>query len=180
MRIGKIIWLIIGLGVLGCQVNPNDLETERNLLRGIELSERLKKPVFIHFTGYGCVGYNEFYNDLITSREVFNKLNNEFITVELFVDDKRKIQINDTLNIYKMGFSEEGKGRMEKAQTVGDINTIIEIDWLKFNTQPLYVIADSKREILVGPFGYIQGDEKYFLTKLNEGLRAFKKKATNH
>ena len=176
LKIGKIILLTIGIGIIGCEANPDNLKAERNFLKGIELSKELNKPIFLHFTGYGCVGYNEFYNDLITSREIQEKLNEEFVTIELYVDDKRKIQIGDTLNLHKIEFSDEGVERIKKSKTIGNINAAIQIDWLKSNSQPTYLVLDTERNILVEPFGYTKRNRKYFLAKLDEGLKEFKKR----
>jgi hypothetical protein len=43
----------------------------------------------------------------------------------------------------------------------------------KFNrqSQPLYVILDSKENILVEPFGYTARNVHFFLEKLNQGLK---------
>lgn len=176
LKIEKIILLTIGIGIIGCRANPDNLKTERNFLKGIELSKELNKPIFLHFTGYSCVGYNEFYNDLITSRKIQERLNKEFITIELYVDDKGEIEISDTLNLHKIKFSEDGIERIKKSKTIGNINAAIQIDWLKSNSQPTYLIIDAERNILVEPFGYTKRNRKYFLTKLDEGLKEFKKR----
>lgn len=176
MKIGKIIWFSIVIGLIGCQANPNELNAERNILKGIQLSMELKKPIFLHFTCHGCVGYNEFYKDLITSRKILNKLNEEFVVIELYTDDNGKIHTNDTLNLHKIKVFQEGREKIKNAKTIGNINTIIEADWLKRYSQPLYLITDSELNILVEPFGYTQKNRVFFLAKLEEGLKEFKNK----
>lgn len=135
-----------------------------------------KKPIFLHFTCYGCVGYNELYNDLITSREILNILNEEFVTIELYIDDNSRIHSNDTFNLHKVKFSQEGREKIKNAKTIGNINAVIEADWLKRNTQPLYLITDSELNILVEPFGYTKKNAVFFLAKLDEGLKVFRNK----
>jgi len=176
MRIEKILWLIIFILIIGCQSNLDKLKSERNLLRGLKLAQKLDKPIFLHFTGYGCVADNEFHNGLIQSNKIFKKLNKDFVTIELFVDDKREFKDSDTLNLHKLGFSDEGRKKIKKAKSIGNINATIQIDWLKNNTQPLYLIIDSKRNILVEPFGYISRNRELFLAKLNKGIDNFRKR----
>jgi thiol:disulfide interchange protein DsbD len=172
----KFIWFIIVIGALGCKAKQDDLDAKTNLVEGIEWSKALDRPIFLHFTGYGSVGYNEFYNDFIPSSDVKKILNEAFVTIELHVDDRRAIQTSDTLNLFKFKFSDEGKERISKAKTIGDINAAIEIDWLKTNTQPLYLVVDSALNILVEPFGYTQHNRQFFLSKLDEGLNTYKKR----
>lgn len=169
MKIVKFIILIIIIGCLGCQTNSKNFNYEKNFLKGFQLSTKMDKPILIYFTCYGCIGYNEFENDLIASKEIKNKLNEEFITIQLYIDDNSAIQVSDTLNFHKMDFSKDGKFKIKKSRTIGNINAIIEMDLFKNNSQPLYVITDSKRNILVESFGYTKSDKKFFIKKLNEG-----------
>lgn len=171
----QLIFLSLIISFFGCQANPDDLSYERNYLRGLALSAELEKPILIHFTGYGCVGYNEFIDDLTTSRRIHNILNANFVIVELYVDDRNEIQKNDTLNLHRIDFTKGGRERIKKARTIGQLNAAIEIDLFKSNAQPLYLITDSKGNILIEPFGYTGSDRKYFLEKLDEGLNEFKK-----
>lgn len=177
LEIIKVISIIIIITFFGCkaspdeEVSPYDFKSETNYLKGLELGAKLEKPLLLHFTGYACIGYNEFENDLITSKKIQDKLDKEFVTIQLYVDDGRKVSTTDTLGMYKTNLTEEGKERMRKARTIGDVNRIIETDLFKINSQPLYVITDSKGNVLVEPFGYTRSNRKYFLPKLNEGLR---------
>ena len=130
----------------------------------------------MQFTCYGCIGYNEFYNDLITWRKIQEKLNEEFVTIELNVDDSQEIQISDTSDLHKIELSDDALERIMKSNTIGNVNTAIQIDWLKSNSQPLYLIIDAKQNILVEPFGYTKKNREYFLAKLDKGLQEFKKR----
>lgn len=121
------------------------------------------------------MGYNEFYNDLLTTREVLNTLKEDFVVIELYVDDRKEIEPSDTLNLYKIKFSDEVKERITKAKTIGGINRAIETEWLHRNNQPLYLVIDSEQNILVTPFEYTNKDSGYFLTKLNDGLEKSRK-----
>ena len=79
----KITILLVVL-LVGCQPTPDELIYEQNYLKGLELSAKMNKPIFLHFTGFACMAYNEFEKDLITSKEILKTLNDEFITCLLY------------------------------------------------------------------------------------------------
>ena len=170
----KIRILIVVLFV-GCHPTPDELIYEQNYLKGLELGAKMNKPIFIHFTGFACMAYNEFEKDLISSEEILNKLNEEFITVQLHVDDRRPIEANDTLNFHLLEFSEDGQKRINKATNKGHLNLTIQLEKYHTNAQPWYVIIDKKGTDLIEPFGYTNKNRDHFLLQLKKGLAEFNK-----
>lgn len=152
---------------IGCSANPKDIKYVDNLPKGIELSKQSGKPIFLHFTCYGCMGYNEFQQDLIKSQAIQDKLNNEFVTVLLFVDDQKPLVPNDTLSLKNLGFSPEDFKKFTTAKTKGGLNASIEVTLIDSFNQPQYLIMDADLNILVQPFGYTGKNKKLFLEKLN-------------
>ena len=175
----KITLVLISIYLFGCHAKPEDLIFEKNYLKGLELSAKTNKPIFIHFTCFGCFGYNEFEYDLITSKEIQETLNEEFITIQLYVDDKRPIDTNDTLNFNLLGFSEEGQKKINKATNKGHLNATIQIEKYNMNAQPWYVIIDKNERALIEPFGYTSRNKDYFLSQLKSGVEEFKNKNVN-
>jgi hypothetical protein len=176
LKIINYCFLFIVLSLLGCNANPDDLKSESSFFQGIDISRRLKRPILLTFNGYGTMSTNEFNEELITSKKILKKLNEEYVTIQLRVDDSTNIQERDTLNMHKFQFSEETNRMLRKATTMAKINIAIQVGWFKSNAQPLYVIIDSDRNILVEPFYYTSGNRTLFLNKLDEGLRRFKNK----
>ena len=173
LKVSILFFLIVHL--FGCQVDPKDLNPTQNLFQGITQSKASVKPMLIYFTCYACMGYNEFHNDLIQSQAIFNKLNEEFVTVELYVDDKKPIQEADTIKINEIIESERGAAMLKQAKTIGNINATIQMELINNNAQPYYVITDSELNILVDPFGYTNKNQQFFLEKLELGIAESRK-----
>ena len=95
------------------------------------------------------------------------------------MDDKSEYTSSDTLNLHKTGLSKRALEEIKNVNTIGKVNALIQMDWLKTNTQPWYLIVDSDLNILVEPFGYVKKDRNLFLSKLNEGLALFKIRDAN-
>ena len=178
MRIEIIIQLIILIFLSGCQVPPNNFKYEKRFLEGLTKAKEMNKPVFVYFTGYGCMGHDEFKNDLITSKLVQNKLNEKYVSVVLYVDDKQEIVELDTLNLKAVGFTEKGWDRVKASKTKGNVNSAIEIELFKSNTQPLYAVLNSDNKILLEPFGYVSKNKESFLSKLEKGIENFENQST--
>jgi len=175
LQIKILIQISLLIFLFGCDANPKNFKFEAGLLKGIEKGRELNKPIFICFTGYACIGYDEFKYDFITSKQIQKKLNEDFVSVLLHVDDKKLIDKKDTINLEKELFRNHSAERIRKSKNIGNINAAIEIELFHQNSQPLYVILNPEKEVLIEPFGYSRRDRKLFLTKLEEGLDKFKK-----
>ena len=159
---------------MGCGANPDDLIFETNYMKALELSEELRKPIFLNFTCFACFGEDEFMDNLIHSKEIQKALNEDFITTLLYVDDRREAVEADTINLSKIQFTENGKEILKSGNSKGRINSVIQIDIFKRGSQPTYVIINHENEIIVESFGYTARNSEYFLEKLEEGLRKYK------
>jgi len=169
----KILAVILTTLFFGCESNPDNLKYETNLVGSITQSKIQNKPIFIHFTGFGAGGTNEFLDKLITSKKVQNILNEEYIMVQLFVDDNTGIKSRDTIGISEIIKSPKGRERVRNVKTVGKLNIAIEIELLNKNTQPNYMIVNDSLKPIIEPFGYSKGDRKEFISKLKEGIRRY-------
>lgn len=158
---------------MGCQSNAEQFIYETDLKKGLELGAKNRKPIFIYFSCFGCMGYDEFMNSLISSDEIFDQLDEEFISVILYVDDKSKLDNSDLKYLKKLGFVENSDDVIESILTKGKLNHFIQVNKFGNNVQPMYSIINSKGEILIEPFGYTQRSQQLFLEKLNEGLMRF-------
>ncbi len=122
------------------------------------------KPVFVDFTGYGCVNCRKMEAAVWTDPEVAEKLNNEFVVIQLFVDDKTKL--DETMVVRDAG------GEERKLRTVGDKWSYLQSSKFGANAQPFYVILDAKGNLMDGSYGYDE-DVKQFIRFLNDGLNSF-------
>ena len=122
------------------------------------------KPLFIDFTGHGCVNCREMEAQVWSDPAVLKMLKEKFVVVALYVDDKT------TLPKEKW---QESKVDGKMKTTIGDINLDFQICNFDESAQPLYVTLDSNEELLAKPVGYVSVDK--FKSFLEASLVDFKK-----
>ena len=98
-----------------------------------------------------------------TDPRVKKLLNEQFVMVELFVDDKTSLSAEEQ---YKSSYS--GK----QINTIGKKWSDFQASQFNSNSQPLYVIADGEGNVLIPPQGADYDVEDY-LVFLEDGLKAF-------
>ena len=111
------------------------------------------KPVLIDFTGYGCVNCRKMEATVWTDSRVSETINEKYILVSLFVDDKTPLKQTSSVN---------ENGTKVKIRTVGDKWSLLQRYKFGANAQPFYVIVDSKGNLLNGPYTF-DPDVKNFL-----------------
>ena len=134
---------------------------------GMAYAKQIDKPAFIDFTGYGCVNCRKMEAAVWTDKEVAKELNENFVLIQLFVDDKtplkERVKVTD----------ERGNTRI--LRTVGDKWSFLQSNKFGANAQPFYVIVNSEGIPLDGSYGYDE-DIDQFLKYLNDGKSKFKEK----
>ena len=127
-------------------------------------------PVFLDFTGHGCVNCRKMEEKVWSDSRVLNSLQSDFVVASLYVDDK-KIQLPKSQYFI-------GRSSGYEITTLGDKNAEIEACYFNMNSQPLYVIIDQFTEKVLTTKnetaetnGY---DPSKFVKFLNEGSGNFK------
>ncbi|MBQ0121103.1 MAG: thioredoxin family protein [Bacteroidales bacterium] len=128
--------------------------------KGLEAAERSGKPVFVDFSGYGCVNCRKMDGAVLDVDEVKTLISKEFVTVKLMVDDKAPLEKVITV---------EENGKSRELTTKGDLWSYLQRHKFNANSQPYYVVLNSKGELLSGPFTYDENVEA-FKDFLNKGL----------
>lgn len=131
---------------------------------GMAYARKEGKPVFVDFTGYGCVNCRKMEAAVWTDPEVAEKLNDEFVLIQLFVDDKTKL--DEPVVVRDAG------GEERKLRTVGDKWSYLQSSKFGANAQPFYVILDNEGNVMDGSYGYDE-DVQQFVRFLNDGLNSF-------
>ena len=160
--------------------SKHKLNITTDILKGFELAKKVDKPILIVFAGKECRGviqdgYNEFDKYLITSKKIRKKINNEFITIYLDVDNRTPLKNINTEYMDKIKLSERWRDEIIRRNSVGSLNLYIQIDKFKSNSQPMYVITNSRGEAIIKPFENVGNNQKLFIKKLNEGISKAKK-----
>ena len=128
----------------------HNLPAYDNLEDGLAAAKASDKPVFLDFTGYGCVNCREMEARVWSDPEVLRRLREDFVIVALHVDDKTKLPES------KWVVNDQGK----TLKDVGRVNSYIALHDFGVNAQPNYFLLDGDGRRLAGPRPYnldIQG-----------------------
>lgn len=131
--------------------------------QALACSKEQNKPLFIDFTGHGCVNCREMEARVWSDPRVLNMLRNDFIIAALYVDDKTTLPESEWV-------TSSFDGKVKK--TLGKINADFEITRFKVNSQPYYCLLDNDGELLVSPKAY-DLDVESFVAYLEEAKAAF-------
>ena len=126
---------------------------------GMRAAQAQGKPVFIDFSGYGCVNCRKMEAAVLNNSKVKEMLEKDFVFITLMVDDKRALPepIYVTEN-----------GRQVKLETYGDRWSYLQRHKFNANSQPYYAVLDGNGKLLSGPYFYDEDVEK-FINFLNAG-----------
>ena len=128
----------------------HNLPAYDNLEDGLAAARESGKPVFLDFTGYGCVNCREMESRVWSDPEVLRRLREDFVIVALHVDDKTKLPES------KWVLNEHGK----PLKDVGRVNSYIALHDFGVNAQPNYFLLNGDGSRIAGPRPYnldIQG-----------------------
>ena len=134
--------------------------------KGMEYALCVGKPVMLDFTGYGCVNCRKMEASVWTDKEISKLINNEYVLIALFVDNKRPLDKEIVI---------VENGRERRLRTFGDKWSYLQRVKFGANAQPFYVLVDNKGYPLTGSRAYDQ-DVKAYKSFLEEGLKNFRKK----
>jgi cytochrome c biogenesis protein CcdA len=124
------------------------------------------KPLFLDFTGHGCVNCRKVEQKVLADAHIQQLLNDNFVVCALYVDDKI-ISLPDDLQI------SDNQG--DKITMLGEKNRHIQTALFHENSQPCYIVVDpADGSILAGPIHY-ETDPIAFEKFLKEGLAEFEK-----
>jgi len=142
---------------------PKGFEPYYDYEEGLAAAKLANKPVLIDFTGWNCVNCRKMEANVWTDPKVATVLKNDFIMVELFVDDRTELEPSEQ---YTSTYS--GK----KIKTIGSMNSDFQASRFNSNSQPLYVIVDPEGNVLVPQTGADYNIDSY-LGFLQSGIDAF-------
>lgn len=124
------------------------------------------KPVMIDFTGFGCVNCRKMEAAVWTDAKVADMLNNKYVLISLYVDDKtplpEQITVTDT------------DGTQRTLRTVGDKWSYLQRHKFGSNTQPMYILLDNEGKPLTGSRSYDEDINEY-MDFLKVGLDNYNK-----
>ncbi|HQQ02907.1 MAG TPA: cytochrome c biogenesis protein CcdA [Bacteroidales bacterium] len=144
---------------------PHGLEGYFDYEQGLACAKKLNKPIFIDFTGHGCVNCREMEARVWSDPKVLQRLRNDFVIIALYVDDKTPLPEDEwVVSSYD--------GKVKK--TIGKKYADFQISRFNVNAQPYYVILDTNGQPLIPPKAYDLNIDN-FISFLEAGKQAFYK-----
>ena len=142
---------------------PLGLNGYFDLNEGLAAASKAGKPVFVDVTGHGCVNCREMESRVWSAPQVLEMLQNDFVIVALYTDDKQKLDKEDWV-------TDAETGKVYK--DLGRANSYIARTRWNVNAQPNYVLLSPEGEILVPVRGYDLSVDG-FVNFLKSGLEAY-------
>jgi len=145
---------------------PHGLQGYFDYEQALACAREKDKPLFIDFTGHGCVNCREMEARVWSDPLVLQRLKHDYIVVALYVDDKTKLP-------EEQWYESSYDGKLKK--TIGKQNADFQINHFNNNAQPFYVLLDNNENLLVEPKAYDLSITN-FIQFLDEGKDNFDKK----
>ena len=142
---------------------PHGLEGFFDLEEAEAYAAKVGKPLFIDFTGHGCVNCREMEARVWSDPEVLEILRNDYVICALYSDDKKVLPEEDWVT------TDAGK----VLKSLGKINSYYALKTYGVNAQPYYVLQGADGQPLVEPRGYDLSVEG-FVAFLRSGLEAYR------
>ncbi|MDY4043999.1 MAG: cytochrome c biogenesis protein CcdA [Marinifilaceae bacterium] len=154
---------------------PHGLDGYFDYEQALKVAQEQDKPLFIDFTGHGCVNCREMEQSVWSDPRVLEMLKNDYVVVALYVDDKTKLPKEEW---YVSDY--DGKKKKE----LGKKNADFQIKNFDSNAQPNYILLDSRhgnekdlRPHVLAPARGHNLDKDAFVKFLQDGLKAYKERA---
>jgi thiol:disulfide interchange protein DsbD len=133
--------------------------------QGMAAARAENKPVFLDFTGHGCVNCREMEARVWVDAEVQRILREEYIVIALYSDDRTRLPEAEWLTT----------PAAKSLQTIGRKNSFIINSRYGISAQPAYLLLDGEGELLAPVYGYNLDIAKY-IAFLRSGVEAYRQK----
>ena len=143
---------------------PHGLKGFFDMKEAEAYAAKVGKPIFIDFTGHGCVNCREMEARVWSDPTVQQILRDEYVIVALYTDDKMQLPESDWV------VTDSGK----TLKSLGKVNANYALTRFGVNAQPYYVLQGKNGEVLGAPRGYDLSVEG-FVNFLRKGVEEYKK-----
>ncbi len=144
---------------------PHGLDGYFDYKQALNCAKQQNKPVFIDFTGHGCVNCRQMEANVWSDPKVLKRMRENFIVTALYVDDKTELPENEWItSVYDK----------KVKKTIGKKFADLQITRFNVNSQPYYVLLDTAGNLLTNPRAY-DLDVDAFVKFLDTATDNFKK-----
>lgn len=147
---------------------PLNLNCNKDLEEGIAVAKAENKPILLDFTGWACVNCRKMEEQVWSTSEVYDMLQENYIIISLYVDDKKELPESEQFQYLR------ANGTVKNIETIGDKWGTLQTINFQNNSQPYYVLVNHNMELLNVTNAYEPNADAY-LEWLKTGLENFKK-----
>lgn len=145
---------------------PHNLQGFFDYDEALAYAKKVNKPLFIDFTGHGCVNCREMESRVWSDQAVLQRLKEDYVLVALYVDDKKTLPEDEW---YKSSYDDKVK------KTIGAQNADFQITRFNNNAQPYYCLLNPNTEKLLQKPKAYDLDPQHFVEFLDKGKAAYSK-----
>ena len=131
---------------------------------GMAYARQTGKPVFVDFTGHGCVNCRKMELAVWNDPGVRDFLTKDYVLISLYVDEKTPLP--EKIEVFE-------NGQTTTLRTVGDKWSYLQRSKFGANAQPFYVLLDNDGKPLTGSYSYDENIGR-FTDFLKAGLDNYK------
>ena len=149
---------------------PNGLNCFHDFETAIIQGKEENKPLLVDFTGHACTNCRRMEDNVWSKQEVFDIIDDEYILVSLYVDDRKELpkELQGEITIVM----NDGTKKQKKIKTVGDKWATFEANVFQKVSQPFYVLISPDGNLLNHPVSYTPNAQDY-ADWLNCGIDAW-------
>lgn len=152
---------------------PKKAEAFHDLDEAMAYAKEVNKPVMIDFTGWACVNCRKMEEHVWPEKEVKELIENEYVLVSLYVDDKRELPKEEQHEYVTC------TGKEKLIVTKGNKWSTVQLETFVISSQPYYALLSPEGKLLTDPVGYTPDKNEYagFLERGLEGMRMLGRQA---
>lgn len=156
--------------VEGMHKGPRGLMAFNDYDKALAYAKKVNKPLFVDFTGWGCVNCRKMEQSVWGEPGVIEHLRDDVVIVSLYVDERTELPKSEQKTI-------QVQGQDFSITTIGNKWTAKQIEEYKTASQPYYVLQTPDGvDIPVGGATYQDhGSAPVFQKWLEKGLKMHKK-----
>ncbi|MCG9972166.1 protein-disulfide reductase DsbD family protein [Christiangramia crocea] len=143
---------------------PHGIHGYLDYEQALKCAKKKNKPLFIDFTGHGCVNCREMEARVWSDPKVLKRLKEDYVVVALYVDEKKELPESEW-------YVSPNDNWIKK--TIGAQNLDFMIQKLNANAQPYYTLVDNDGSLLSAPKAYDLNVDR-FVDFLDNGLKRYK------
>ena len=131
---------------------------------GMAYAKEHNMPILLDFTGFGCVNCRKIEDNVWSDKKVTDRLK-KYVVISLYVDDRKELPESEW-------YTSSATGKLREVKTVGQKWSDFQAKHFKTNSQPQYVLINTKEQLLNQPVAYdFSKDVKIYVSFLDCGVK---------